>query len=83
MLGFFERTESFEHFILEHWPEVVIFVIFQENRGIDCLELPLVQHTQLPDFDKLSHILSSKPHVQDFVSHIHANMTALHCPCVS
>lgn len=30
-----------------------------ENRGIDCLELPLVQHTQLPDFDKLSHILSS------------------------
>lgn len=80
MLGFFERTESFEHFILEHWPEVVMFVIFQANRGIDCLELPLVQHTQLPDFDKLSHILSSKPHMQDFVSHIQANMTVLHCP---
>ncbi|KAH6764352.1 uroporphyrinogen-III synthase family protein [Perilla frutescens var. frutescens] len=29
------------------------------NRGIDCLELPLVQHTQLPDFDKLSFVLSN------------------------
>ncbi|XP_057793838.1 uroporphyrinogen-III synthase, chloroplastic [Salvia miltiorrhiza] len=29
------------------------------NRGIDCLELPLVQHTQLPGFDKLSCLLRS------------------------
>ncbi|KAG8389993.1 hypothetical protein BUALT_Bualt01G0037100 [Buddleja alternifolia] len=30
-----------------------------ENRGIDCLELPLIQHTQLPDLDMLSSVLSS------------------------
>ncbi|KAL1543242.1 uroporphyrinogen-III synthase [Salvia divinorum] len=30
-----------------------------ENRGINCLELPLVQHTQLPGFDKLSSLLRS------------------------
>ncbi|KAI3465400.1 hypothetical protein Pfo_022063 [Paulownia fortunei] len=29
------------------------------NRGINCLELPLIQHTQLPDLDKLSSVLSS------------------------
>ncbi|KAG6434605.1 hypothetical protein SASPL_106243 [Salvia splendens] len=29
------------------------------NRGINCLELPLVQHTQLPGFDKLSSLLRS------------------------
>ncbi|KAI3460256.1 hypothetical protein Pfo_016919 [Paulownia fortunei] len=29
------------------------------NHGIDCLELPLIQHTQLPDFDKLSSVLGS------------------------
>ncbi|KAG6437959.1 hypothetical protein SASPL_102890 [Salvia splendens] len=34
-----------------------MFVIFQANRGINCLELPLVQHTQLPGFDKLSSLL--------------------------
>ncbi|KAL9143733.1 hypothetical protein ABFS82_14G253500 [Erythranthe guttata] len=30
-----------------------------ETRGIDCLELPLIEHNQLPDFHKLSSILSS------------------------
>ncbi|PIN19099.1 Uroporphyrinogen-III synthase [Handroanthus impetiginosus] len=29
------------------------------NHGIDCLELPLIQHSRLPDFDKLSSVLSS------------------------
>ncbi|EYU20971.1 hypothetical protein MIMGU_mgv1a022302mg, partial [Erythranthe guttata] len=30
-----------------------------ETRGIDCLELPLIEHNQLPDFHKLSSILRS------------------------
>ncbi|KAL7127441.1 hypothetical protein ABFS83_14G253500 [Erythranthe nasuta] len=30
-----------------------------ETRGIDCLELPVIEHNQLPDFHKLSSILSS------------------------
>ncbi|KAL3617940.1 hypothetical protein CASFOL_038261 [Castilleja foliolosa] len=29
------------------------------NRGINSLELPLIQHTRLPDLDKLSSLLSS------------------------
>ncbi|KAL6548824.1 hypothetical protein OROHE_008669 [Orobanche hederae] len=29
------------------------------NHGINCLELPLIQHTQLPDLDKLPSVLSS------------------------
>lgn len=33
---------------------------FQAAHEIDCLELPLIHHTQMPDFDKLSSILSSK-----------------------
>lgn len=39
---------------------LVTCFLFQANRGVNCLELPLIQHTQLPDLDKLSSVLSSK-----------------------
>lgn len=51
---------SFEQFFVESWSEDFVFAISQEKRGIDCLELPLVQHTRLPDFHEIPSLLSSK-----------------------
>lgn len=59
-MSFSEWTVSFEQFIVEPWSEDFVSAISQEKRGIDCLELPLVQHTRLPDFHKLPSLLSSK-----------------------
>lgn len=32
----------------------------QAQRGINCLELPLIEHTQLPDLDQLPSVLSGE-----------------------
>ncbi|KAL3628259.1 hypothetical protein CASFOL_027305 [Castilleja foliolosa] len=37
----------------------LIDALCKANRGISSLELPLIQHTRLPDLDKLSSLLSS------------------------
>lgn len=36
------------------------FCWVQAEHGINCLELPLIQHTRGPDMDRLSSILSGK-----------------------
>ncbi|KAK6160733.1 hypothetical protein DH2020_004114 [Rehmannia glutinosa] len=41
------------------------------NRGINCLEFPLIQHTRLPDVDKLSSVLGSKSSLASLISGYH------------
>ncbi|KAL0325636.1 UNVERIFIED_CONTAM: Uroporphyrinogen-III synthase, chloroplastic [Sesamum radiatum] len=36
-----------------------LVILYSASYGINCLELPLIQHMQLPELDKLSSVLSS------------------------
>lgn len=55
------RTKEFagEDFPLAvHFQYRMVHFLMQTKHGINCLELPLIQHAQGPDLDRLSSVLS-------------------------
>ncbi|XP_022852627.1 uroporphyrinogen-III synthase, chloroplastic-like [Olea europaea var. sylvestris] len=57
-IGYSLRNGASSMFILASILRHEMSSLIQAKHGIDCLELPLIQHKQLPDYDRLPSVLS-------------------------